>query len=62
MGASDDNFVSVKTVLSRRFFVPMLRDVMGKVEELSVRSDSPSVRLSCRQASRGGKGGRDVFN
>eukprot|EP00118_Oscarella_pearsei_P012476 m.92302 g.92302 ORF g.92302 m.92302 type:complete len:2568 (+) comp36728_c0_seq4:63-7766(+) len=44
-------FPLLKSILSRRFLVPMLHDVMRKVEELALRSDSQTVRLNCRQCT-----------
>lgn len=42
-------YFCLQAVISRKLLCPLLRDVMQKARDLSVRSESPEVRLSCRQ-------------
>ncbi|XP_022111823.1 small subunit processome component 20 homolog [Acanthaster planci] len=42
-------FGLLKAILSRKLIVPEMHGVMKKVAKLSIMSESPSVRLQCRQ-------------
>jgi U3 small nucleolar RNA-associated protein 20 len=42
-------FPLLKAILSHTLLVPMIYQVMKKVEELSVQSESSTVKLNCRQ-------------
>ncbi|XP_035663826.1 small subunit processome component 20 homolog [Branchiostoma floridae] len=42
-------FTLLKAILSRKLVVPEMHDVMGRIAELSIKSELDNVRVQCRQ-------------